>query len=341
MAAQQNKQIVLVFGATGKQGGSVIKALQADNKYHIRGVSRATHHEERATHHEVRATHHEVRVPHHEDRATHHEERATKLQESGVEIFKADISTGEGLDAAFKNVYACFLVTNSFEKGIEGNEFEDGKKLVDKAYANGVKVLVWSSSPNASALSNGKFDVPQFSEKAKVEQYIKELHSQKKYFRSVTFITPTFYYQNFTRLGFCPKRDQKGNFAFKLPQVKNLVGCDVHDIGPIFHKVLNDPDYFNGKNIILDGDQGSIENYVSQFERTSQQPADYQAIKIEEFEKSPELHHGKQLAQMFEFLNEYPYTPTENTVLATKIYPEIKNFRQWLEKSGWKGELHP
>jgi uncharacterized protein YbjT (DUF2867 family) len=41
MSATQNKQIVLVFGATGKQGGSVIRTLhQKKDMFQLRGVSR-------------------------------------------------------------------------------------------------------------------------------------------------------------------------------------------------------------------------------------------------------------------------------------------------------------
>jgi hypothetical protein len=308
MSEQQQKQIVLVFGATGKQGGAILKTLQAENKYHLRGVSRTTR-----------------------------QDQASKLQESGIEMVKADICTGEGLDDAFKNVYACFLLTHSFMKGIEGNEFECGKRLVDKAREHGVKILVWSSSPNA-----GKFDVPQYTEKSKVEHYIHQIQSAKtKPFQAVTFITPTFYFQNFARKGFCPTKDDKGSYTFKLPSVNNLIGCDVNDIGPIFQKILSDPESFNGKNIVLDGDQGNLENYVQNFEKVTKQSAGFSAIKPEELEQCPELHHGKQLSNMFKFLNENPYPPAENTINARKIYPQMKNFTQWLEQSGWKGECHP
>jgi uncharacterized protein YbjT (DUF2867 family) len=297
----------VVFGATGKQGGAIIDTLKKDNKYHIRGVSRTTHHA-----------------------------KAAKLRENGVEMIEADICSGQGLDDVFKDVYAAFLVTNSFEKGIEGNEFECGKKLVDKARANGVQILVWSSSPYSE-----KFEVPQYTEKAKVEQYIKEIQKSKA-FQAVTFITPTFYFQNFARKGFCPKRDNKGTYTFKLPSVNNLVGCDVNDIGPIFKRILNDPEAFNCKTVVLDGDQGNMESYVQNFEKVTKQSATFSAIKPEELEKCPELHHGKELANMFKFISEHPFPPTESdTIPARKIYPEIKNFTQWLEHSGWRGDCNP
>jgi len=302
----------VVFGATGKQGGAIIDTLQKDNKYHIRGVSRTTH-----------------------------QERASKLREKGVEMIEADICSGQGLDNAFKDVYAAFLVTNSFEKGIEGNEYECGKKLVDKARQHGVMVLVWSSSPNAHELSKGKYDVPQFTEKAKVESYIKELQSKTNAFQSVVSITPTFYYQNFWQKGFAPKKDEKGTWVFNFPCLKDLVGFDYNDMGPIFQKIICDPACFNYKNILLDTEHGSVEDYIHTFEKVTKQPAAYHPIKPEELEQCPELNHGKQLCQMFQFLNEFPYPLFENTVQGKNMFPEMKSFEQWLGQSGWKGEVHP
>jgi hypothetical protein len=317
MSTTQNKQVVLVFGATGKQGGAVIRTLlQKKDMFQLRGVSRI------------------------EDQ----QEEAAKLQEKGVEMVKADIATGEGLDVAFKNVYAAFLITNSFEKGIEGNEFECGKALVDKAINCGVKNIVWSSSPNAHALSQGKWDVPQFTEKAKVEEYIRNLQKEKQPFQSVSFITPTWYFQNFCKKGLGPTKDEKGTLCWKLPQIKSLVGCDVNDVGLIFCNILCNPDKFNDKNIVLDGDTGSTEDYVHNFERVTHTPSTFKPIKPEELEECPDLHHGRQLSQMFQFLNEFPYPPemSENTCHAKKCWPELKSFNQWLEQSGWKGEeLHP
>jgi len=260
----------------------------------------------------------------------------------GIEMVKADIESGEGLDNAFMGVYAAFIVTNSFEKDIEGNEFNYAKRLVEKAWANGVKILVWSSAPDAQSLTGGKYDVPQFTEKAKVEQFILNLHNEKNAFENVIFITPTFYYQNFTFRGYAPKKDERGTWVFKLPDVKNLMCCDVNDVGLIFSKILQDPTPFNKKNIIINGFQANIEDYVKTFRTVTGQPINFNPIKPEELENSHDFHHGKQLSHMFNYLNEFPHwNPSPNVILARQCVPEIKAWDQWLQKSGWKGELNP
>jgi len=310
--AATDKQIVLVFGATGKQGGSVVKALQNDNRFHIRAISRKKD-----------------------------EGKMNKLESMGVEIMKADIVSGEGLDKVFKGVYAVFLLTNSFEKVIEGNEFEYAKRLVDKASQCGVKVLVWSTSPNAQELSNGKYCVPQFSEKAKVENYIRTLQKEKHPFESVAFISLTFYYQNFNRKGFSPKKESDGSLVIKFPDVRNLTACDVNDVGAIFYQIIKDPKKYNNKEITLFGEQSNIEQYINTFERVTGQKTKLQKITPDELMQCPELHHGKQLAEMFKFMNDTPNLQSSDSIRASDVLPKVRSFADWLQESGWKGEITP
>jgi len=312
---QQEKKIILVFGATGKQGGSVIKALQHGDytkNYHIRGVTRRKD-----------------------------EGKVSHLEPMGVEPVKADIVTGEGLDAAFKGVYAAFLLTHSFEKGIEGNEYDYAKRLVDIAYKQSVRILIWSSSPNAQAISSGKFCVPQYTEKARVEEYIQCLQKDKRAFDCVAFICLTFYYQNFHNRGFSPKKESDGSYSFKFPDVRNLTACDVNDVGRIFCQILKDPKSFNGKGIELYGDQGNIDQYIQTFERVTGQRAKLQKVSPDELSQWPDLHHGKQLGEMFKFMNENPQiVPAPNSIRAGDVI-KVKTFGDWLHESGWKGELSP
>jgi len=226
------------------------------------------------------------------------------------------------------------------KKGIEGNEYDYAKRLVDKACYFGVKVLVWSTSPNAKVLSSNKFCVPQYTEKSKVEEYILSLQRDKSCFDCVSFICLTFYYQNFHHRGFSPKKESDGTMCFKFPEVRHLTACDVNDVGRIFTKILMDPKRYNGKEIELFGDQGNIDQYIQTFSRVTGQKAKLNKILPDELTQWPELHHGKQLAEMFKFMNENPPLQRPNSILASDMI-KVKSFSDWLHESGWKGELNP
>jgi uncharacterized protein YbjT (DUF2867 family) len=74
-----SKNLVVVTGATGAQGGSVIEALLKDGKYRIRGCTRDVN-----------------------------SEKAKQLAAKGVELAKAEISSKAEMVAAFKDAYAVF-----------------------------------------------------------------------------------------------------------------------------------------------------------------------------------------------------------------------------------------
>jgi len=239
----EQQKIITVFGATGKQGSSVICALLKDNKYKIRGVARS--------------------------RDQKDSERFNKLKEKGVEMFKANVTTGEGIDDALKGAHIVFLTLPSFDPEVEGHEYEIGRKLVEKAKSHGVKVLIWSTSPHAQKISGGKYLVPQFTEKAKLEEFIRNNQKGKDAFEIALFVAPSFYYQNFLEKAFAPKKNQSGTFEFIFPKTKILPACDINDLGHILAKILQNPREYHNKTIFLEGEQSSPEHYVKKNSRKS------------------------------------------------------------------------
>jgi len=142
-----SNKLVVVCGATGGQGGSVINALLADGQYAIRGLTR-----------DVTSA------------------SAQALTAKGVEMVSGDPANKDAVAKAFAGAYAVFGVTNpSFVPGPGVvNEYDQGKNLVDACKANNVPLFVWSSLPSVSETSNGKYTgVTAFDQKADVDKYIK------------------------------------------------------------------------------------------------------------------------------------------------------------------------
>ncbi|EJU01377.1 NADP-binding protein [Dacryopinax primogenitus] len=153
-----SKKIVLVTGATGKQGGSLVDALLAHGGYSIRALSRTV------------------------DSVS-----AAALASRGVEVLPGDLSDKDSLMKACKGVYAAFGVSiPEFFSGID--EEVQGRNLVDACHANEVAILVWSSLPGVKETSGGRYTtVTAFDAKAEVEKYIKTVGQPAIVFRTGGF----------------------------------------------------------------------------------------------------------------------------------------------------------
>ena len=113
------KQIVTVFGATGMQGGSIVRELlKHPNDYHIRGVTRNPD-----------------------------SDAAKQLASQGVEVVKADLKNFDEVLEAMKGAHVVFGVTNFWDKEIAGGdqtlEVKQGKILADAAAEAKVGYYIW------------------------------------------------------------------------------------------------------------------------------------------------------------------------------------------------------
>src|SRR5258708_66672 len=155
MKTKNDEKLIAVIGATGHQGGAVVRALQASGQFKVRALSR----------------------------------NPCKHRERADEVVEADLNRPETLKAAFAGARGVFLVTTS---GLEGtDEFTQGTAAVRAAKAAGVKHFIWSTLPDVKAISGGKFDVPHFTGKAKVDLVVAEVGVANH-----TFVIAPVFYQN-------------------------------------------------------------------------------------------------------------------------------------------------
>src|SRR5882724_9621553 len=133
-----NKKLIAVIGATGHQGGGVVRALQADGQLKVRALTR----------------------------------NPGKHRDLADEVTEADLNSPETLAAAFKGAHGVFLVTTSWLEGTD--ERKQGTAAVQAAKDAGVKHIVWSTLPDVEAISGGKLNVPHFTSKARVDPIVKE-----------------------------------------------------------------------------------------------------------------------------------------------------------------------
>ncbi|KAJ4297510.1 hypothetical protein N0V90_005402 [Kalmusia sp. IMI 367209] len=180
-------KLITVFGATGNQGGSVIKAILADTvlskESRLRGITR------------------DVSKP-----------AAQALSQHGIEVKAADMSSKASLTEAIRGSHTVFLVTTpDFTSGQPGQELVHGKNVADVAKELGVQHLIFSSLLHVTDTTQGRLKhVIHFDQKAEVERYIRSIGIPS------TFVLPGYFMSNFTSFGMLRKGDD-GTYALAYP----------------------------------------------------------------------------------------------------------------------------
>ena len=276
-----NKKLVAVIGATGQQGGGVVRALQVREGFKVRALTR----------------------------------NPDKHRELGDEVVEADLNRPEILKAAFEEAHGVFLVTNFREAGAD--ELNQATAAVRAAKDAGVKHFVWSTLPNVEAISGGRFDVPHFTGKAKIDRIVKEAG-----FPHHTFVIAPGYYQNF--VGFlAPQKQADGSVGWALPldpDVRCLHMGDIRELGNIVAGAFAHPDEAgNGEYLPLVGDFLSFNEIVETLNRQGHKFSVKQVPK----EVFATLFPGAaELAEMFSYWETHTYLGSDSSdriALANKI----------------------
>jgi uncharacterized protein YbjT (DUF2867 family) len=224
-----NKKLIAVIGATGQQGGGVVRALQASGQFKVRALSR----------------------------------NPDKHRELADEVVEADLNRPETLAAAFRGAYGVFLVTTSSLEGTD--ERKQGAAAVQAARDAGVKHVVWSTLPDVAAISGGKFHVPHFTNKAKVDQIVTEAG-----FANHTFVIAPFFYQNLAG-AMAPQQQADGSMGWALPldpSVRCIHMGDIRELGTIVTEAFAHPDQAgHGEYLPLVGDFMSFSEIVDVLNR--------------------------------------------------------------------------
>jgi uncharacterized protein YbjT (DUF2867 family) len=224
-----NKKLIAVVGATGQQGGAVVRALQAVNQFKVRALTR----------------------------------NPAKHRELADEVIQADLNRPETLKPAFAGAHGIFLVTNWWEEGTD--EVEQATAAVRAAKDAGAKHFVWSTLPDVEAISGGNFHVPHFTDKAKVDRIVKGAGFANHTF----VIAPFYYQNLIGVLAPQKQTDGSVGWALPLgPTVRSIHMGDITELGDIVAGAFVHPDQAgHGEYLPLVGDFMSFNEIVDTLNR--------------------------------------------------------------------------
>lgn len=260
------KKIIAVVGATGLQGKGVVNSLIKEGSFKVRAITR----------------------------------NPEKYAGSAHEVVQGDLTDLESLTSAFKDAHGVFVVTNFWEGA---DELAQGSIAVEAAKIANVNHFIWSTLPNVEKISSGKFDVPHFTGKAKVDEIVKNAG-----FSNYTFVHPPFYFQNLIgQLG--AQKQEDGSVGWSLPvnPTKSVIHmADINDLGKVVTGVFLNPEKVGaGQYLSLAAAKYSFNDILAAFKANGKEYS-FNYIPGEVFSKFP-FKGADELAQMFAYFEAYTY----------------------------------
>jgi uncharacterized protein YbjT (DUF2867 family) len=289
------KKTIVVIGATGSQGKSVVNALVHESPFNVRAITR----------------------------------NPEKYSGKAHEVVYSDLNDLQSLKEAFKDAYGVFVVTNFWEGA---DEIAQGKNAVEAAKATGVQHFIWSTLPDVESISNGEFDVPHFTNKAKVDDLVKNAG-----FKYSTFVEAPFYYQNLVgRLA--PQAKQDGTTGWTLPidpTKKVIHWSDINDMGKLVTGAFLQPEKAgNGNYLSLATELNSFNDVLEAYKRHGKVYS-FSQVPGEVF--STFFEGAKEMTEMFGYWEKYTYMGPGSAIrikLAKEIATgEFVTFDAWINQT--------
>jgi len=288
------KKIIAVIGATGSQGKGVVNALVNEGSFKVRAITR----------------------------------NPQNYSGKADEAVKADLTDINSLKEAFKGVHGVFVVTNFWEGA---DEVAQGKTAIEAAIDVGVNHFIWSTLPDVEKISNGKFDVPHFTGKAKVDELIKVAG-----FENYTFVQPPFYFQNLTgMMGAQPQQDGSMGWTLPIDPTKKAIHMsDINDLGKVVAGAFLHPEKTgNGSYLSLATELNSFNDILS-FYKANGKDYSFNQVPVEVF--STFFEGAGEIAQMLAYFEKHTYMGPDSAAqiqLAKDIATgDFISFNDWIKQ---------
>ncbi len=310
--SETTKPLITIVGALSKQGRSAAHTLLHSGRYRVRALTRRVDSPE-----------------------------AQNLARQGAELVSVPLELGHksGLVNAFRGSHGVFLMTPAIVPPAT-HETELGRQQADAAVEAGVQHIIFSALENVDEITGGKKFAPHFSDKAKVEEYIRTLPV------SSSFIYLAFFYTNL--IEFYPPRMQGDTLVFPFYLPKDFRAPFVDPLtatGPAILEIFSNPRQYAGKSLPVIGDIISPNEMVESFRRITGKKASYSSAFTREglLQHFPEFGTNelfvRELLGMAEYAVEYGYYRTERDLLwSRQVNPSSVTWEQYLRTTGWQGQ---
>jgi len=307
-----SKKTIVVFGATGAQGGGLAHAIlnDANSEFAVRAITRDVN-----------------------------SDKAKQLATMGAEVVAGDVDDAVSVQNAMKGAYGAFCVTFFWAHYSPEKEMTEVKIMAEAAKSAGLKHVIWSTledvrkhvplTDDRMPTLNEKYKVPHFDGKGESDQYF--INEEVP----TTFLLPSYYWENLIYFGMGPKRGADGKLSITFPMSdKKLAGIGADDIGKCAYGIFKKSTEFIGKRVGIAGEQLTCADMAKQLSTALGEEVSYNAVTPAQY-RGFGFPGAEDLGNMFQFYAEFEkeFEIWRDVNLSKKLNPELQSFKMWLSKN--------
>jgi uncharacterized protein YbjT (DUF2867 family) len=305
-------RLIAVAGATGQQGGGLVRAIAEDAGMTARALTR-------------------------DPGAA----KAAALGALGAEVVRADLDDRASLERAFAGADGAFCVTNYWEHLSAEREVAQARNLAEAAAAAGVGHVVWSTLEDTRrwvALDDdrmptldGRYKVPHFDAKAEADEEFRRLGLP------VTYLRTSFYWDNLVTLGMGPRRMSDGRLAITFPMgTGKLPGITAEDIGRVAHAIFARG--LVGETISIAGEHLTGAEMAAALTAALGTPVAYNEVSPRAY-RAAGFAGAEDLGNMFQVKRDFQaeFCGPRDVEATRALHPGLRSFADWLAEHA--GEL--
>ncbi len=303
------KKVIAVAGATGAQGGGLVRAILADpaGGFAVRAITRDVN-----------------------------SDKARELAGLGAEVVAADVDDEASLARALKGAWGAYFVTFFWAHFSPDKEKAEVRNMAHAAKAAGVHHVIWSTLEDTRKwvpLSDARmptlmehYKVPHFDAKGESNRWFTELGVP------TTFLLTSFYWENLIYFGMNPKPGPDGVLGITMPMGDTpLAGIAAEDIGRCAYGIFKRGDSMIGKTVGIAGDHQSGAQMAATLTKALGREVRYNAV-------TPEAYRGfgfpgaEDLGNMFQFYRDFPgpFLGARKLDETRALNPQVQDFATWV-----------
>jgi len=312
----RDEKVILVVGATGAQGGGLVRAILNDRNspFRVRALTRDAN-----------------------------SDKARALAALGAETVQGDIDDVESLKRAFAGAHAVYCVTFYWAHFSPEKELAEARAMAQAAKHAAVNHVIWSTledtrksiplSDNRMPTLMGRYKVPHFDAKGEANAVFTELGLP------TTFLLTSFYWENLIYFGMGPKKGPDGRLAITFPMGnEKLPGIAAEDIGKCALSIFKKGSEYIGQTVGIAGEHLTGAQMASALTHALGTDVAYNAV-------SPEVYRGfgfpgaEDLGNMFQFNRDFAgmFCGARDLNITRALNPALQTFDEWLAQN--KGRI--